>query len=392
MEQKLRRQSDRPSRPTMTALSFIMFFASLLNLIPNDNLHLWKLSILTIEFGHFFALFNILLVFVLWATTFDYLLFLINIISFVIFLSPLFLALKSENQIKKITAMTLQKSPMLHNLIHLDQIFSKIEPQKISFQRFVFADATSSDDQKLHLDLYRSLQKSKNSPWVLVVHGGGWESGETDQLPELNWYLARHGYSVVSVAYRFAPINQWPAQKDDVLKALSFIRTKSDEYGLDMNNFFILGRSAGAQIAGVLSYQLRDPGLKGYIGFYGPTDLTFGYDIGSEDDILNSRSLLRGLLGGTPFEKPEVYKDASVIEALAQNPNPVPALLFHGQMDRLAWFKHSERLADRLKQRKLPYAYIEMPWATHGFDFSLAGPSGQISTHMIEYFLNEFSR
>lgn len=376
----------------MTTLSFAMLLISLLNLIPNESINLWKLSILTTEFGHFFAIFSVILIFILWSTIFDYLLLTINLIAILIFMSPLFLALKSESQIKKTAALTLKKPASLQELIHIQQVISKIEPKKIPFQRFVYSSATQSGERSLNLDVYRSPQKPKSAPWVFIIHGGGWESGDTEQLPELNWYLAAHGFSVVSATYRFAPDNIWPAQKNDILKALSYVRERSEDFGLDMNNFFILGRSAGAQIAGVVAYQLRDPGLRGLILFYAPTDLTFGYEIGSEDDILNSRSLLRGLLGGVPFEKPEVYKDASVIEAMLQNPNPVPSLIFHGQLDRLTFYKHSERLAERLKFRKLPYAYVEMPWATHGFDYSLAGPSGQISTHLIEYFLNEFTK
>jgi acetyl esterase/lipase len=387
-----RRQSDIKSRPILSALSFGMLLISLVNLIPTESLNLWRLSVLTTEFGHFFALFNIILIFVLWASVFDYLLLAINLIAIGIFLSPLFFALRSENQIKKIAALTLQKPPSLQELIHLPQVISKIEPKRISFQRFVYFSANAAGERNLNLDLYRNSQRPHASPWVLIIHGGGWESGNTEQLPELNWYLAAHGYSVVSATYRFAPDYKWPSQKEDILKALSYVREKSDEFGLDMNNFFILGRSAGAQIAGVVAYQMKDPGLRGFISFYSPTDLTFGYEIGSEVDIINSRSLLRGFLGGTPFENPEIYKDASVIEAMLQNPNPVPSLIFHGQLDRLSFYKHSERLADRLRFRKIPYAYVEMPWATHGFDYSLAGPSGQISTHIIEYFLNSFVR
>jgi hypothetical protein len=128
-----RRQSDIKSRPILSALSFGMLLISLVNLIPTESLNLWRLSVLTTEFGHFFALFNIILIFVLWASVFDYLLLAINLIAIGIFLSPLFFALRSENQIKKIAALTLQKPPSLQELIHLPQVISKIVPKRISF-------------------------------------------------------------------------------------------------------------------------------------------------------------------------------------------------------------------------------------------------------------------
>ena len=194
----------------------------------------------------------------------------------------------------------------------------------------------------------------------------------------------------MAITYRFAPKYIWPAQKDDVHLAFDFIKAHANEFGIDLHNFFILSRSAGAQIAGAVAYQMKDPGLRGYISFYSPTDLKFGYEVGDEDDILKSRQLVRNFMGGKPIEIPENYKDASVIESLAQNPTLVPTLIFHGELDRLCWFKHSERLQMQLEARHIPHTFVRMPWATHGFDYNINGPSGQISTHLIESFLHQY--
>ncbi len=67
--------------------------------------------------------------------------------------------------------------------------------------------------------------------------------------------------------------------------------------------------------------------------------------------------------------------------------HPVPTLLLHGQPDRLVWHKHSERLYERLKAAGVPAAFIDMSWATHGFDYNLNGPGGQISTGAVDDFL-----
>lgn len=360
---------------------------SLLNLFATQNLTLWKLSVLSTEFGHVIAV--VCLFLAIWALRKkrNFKLFCLNVFAIVIFLRPMYQAFQIEQGFREQFQKSFQISNLGTPLVSLVQAYFGINHSEVEFERFIFS---KEPDRDLNLDLYRNTQKPKTSPWLLVIHGGSWEGGDSEQLPSLNWYLARHGYSVIAITYRFSPKHIWPAQKEDVQKALRFIKAHSSEFNIDLDHFFVLGRSAGAQLAGVTAFDHPEPGLKGYIALYPPTDLTFGYEAGDEDDVLQSRSLLRRFMGGTPYDKSSSYKDASVIEAMIGNPNPVPTLIFHGKLDRLTWFKHSERLLFRLEARKSPAVFVKLPWATHGFDFNSNGPGGQISTHLIESFMNRY--
>lgn len=373
---------------TLLTFSLGLFLISLLNLIATQNLLLWKISILSSEYGHDFAILSALLLIWSLRKKRNFKAILLNLFALIVFLIPISQALNLEETFRKDFQSQFQISNLGTSLVSLRQSYFGGDRDHVNFERYVFS---KSKERDLNLDLYRNTQKPKASPWLLVIHGGSWEGGDSEQVPDLNWYLARHGYSVIAVTYRFSPSYQWPAQKEDMNTAMNYIVSHAKDFGIDPNRFFVLGRSAGAQIAGVFAYTPNQIGLKGYISMYPPTDLTFGYEAGDEDDILKSRSLIRRLMGGTPYERPESYKDASVIETMLQNPNPVPTLIFHGELDRLTWFKHSERLIFRLKQRKLPAVFIQLPWATHGFDFNLNGPGGQISTHLIESFMNRYA-
>lgn len=238
----------------------------------------------------------------------------------------------------------------------------------------------------LPVDVYRSLRsEGRGAPCVIVVHGGGWDSGERTQLPELNHWLARRGFCVAAVSYRLAPAHRWPAQREDVLAAIAWLKERALELGIDAGRLVLLGRSAGGQIAQVVGYVANDPAIRGVIALYAPSDLVFGYVNTHEDDMLHSPALMRQFLGGTPETARAQYESASAINFVT-SASP-PTLLLHGRHDALAWNRHSERLAAKLAEHGVRHLYVELPWATHAFDYSLRGPGGQLTTFSVEWFL-----
>ena len=241
----------------------------------------------------------------------------------------------------------------------------------------------------LELDFYRAVGSPK-APCVIAVHGGGWNGGDRKQMPELNHWMARQGYAVAAVSYRLTPRHRWPAQHEDVLAAIEWIKEHADELGVDAERLVLFGRSAGGQIALNVAYTANDPSVRGAIGLYAPADLILGYESGREDDALGSRRLLREYLGGTPEEVPAVYADASATTHVTRE-SP-PTLLLHGKLDTLVWERHTERLAGRLKAAGVPHAVVWLPWATHAFEYELNGPGGQVTLYAIERFLARVTR
>ena len=242
---------------------------------------------------------------------------------------------------------------------------------------------------KLHLYFYRA-RSNRPSPCVVVLHTGGWDSGTPDEFVEFNSRLAGLGYSVAAIEYRLAPRWQWPAQREDVLDALRFLKSRHVALGIDPAKFVLLGRSAGGHIAETVAYGAHDPAIRGCISFYAPADMRFAYKYSREDDILHSPRLLRNFLGGTPDQAPGNYDSASAIE-LVDTGSP-PTLLLHGKFDPLVWHRQSERLAKKLAGAGVPNLLVELPWATHAFDYNPRGPGGQIAGYAVEYFLADVTR
>jgi acetyl esterase/lipase len=240
----------------------------------------------------------------------------------------------------------------------------------------------------LKLDFYRAQNaNAAGAPCVVVVHGGGWDGGERGQLPAWNHRWAARGYAVAAVSYRLAPRFIWPAQRDDVLAAIAWLKTHARELGVDATRLVLLGRSAGGQIATAVAYGARDPAIRGVVSFYAPQDMEFAWGVSREDDALNSVNLMRQYLGGPPdtADRKQLYATASAQAMIG--PATPPTLLLHGVPDTLVWHRHSERLTAALQAAGVRHFFVSLPWATHAFDFNPDGPGGQLADFAIDRFL-----
>jgi acetyl esterase/lipase len=222
------------------------------------------------------------------------------------------------------------------------------------------------------------------------VHGGSWSSGDSKQLPDLNSYLAQKGYNIAAINYRLAPKFQTPSPVEDIHNAFTYLKQHAAELNIDTSNFIILGRSAGAQIALLAAYTLHEQGLKGVIDFYGPVDMVWGYSIPSNPLIMNSRKVMDDYVGGPYSKVPDKYAACSPLFFV--NEKSVPTLIIHGTNDVLVSWIHSDKLNTRLAEAGVKHYWLKLPWATHGFDYNLYGPGGQLSTYAIEKFLNAVTK
>lgn len=236
----------------------------------------------------------------------------------------------------------------------------------------------------LSLQLYRPLQAPSPLPLVVVVHGGSWRSGSRLEMPGLSRYLAARGYAVASIDYGLAPEQTFPGPVEDLREALSWLRAHGAELGVSTGPAVLLGRSAGGQIALSAAHAGEPlPGIAGVVVFYGPNDLHLAW--AEPGDILDSRLLLGLYLGGSPAQFPERYDEASPL--LRAGKDSPPILMIHGLRDELVWPTHQMRLTAKLEGSGVPHYYLALPWATHGCDYFLSGPCGQLSTYAVERFL-----
>ena len=94
---------------------------------------------------------------------------------------------------------------------------------------------------------------------VFELHGGGFALGDVRKGDALRtWIAHRYGVNVVGVGYRLAPEHPWPAALDDVIETLEYFAGHADEYGMDPDAFYLVGYSAGANLALATCLKLQE--------------------------------------------------------------------------------------------------------------------------------------
>ncbi|MDQ8188128.1 alpha/beta hydrolase [Pelagicoccus sp. SDUM812002] len=256
--------------------------------------------------------------------------------------------------------------------------------QEVAVKELVYP--REGNTKNLAVDLY-SLGTEVERPCVVVVHGGGWNNGDRKEIASFNHWLANRGYAVASIEYRLAPENVWPAPLRDLEAAVKYLKSNADQLGIDRTRIALFGRSAGGQIVTAAASSPEFSEIRGAIAFYAPHDLEFAWAFGDEDDVLNSLDLLRNYMGGEPGTVPANYQSASAYLQEDGALRRVPTLLVHGANDTLVWVEQSRRYSERLVQAGAKSFYLELPWATHGFEFNQNGPAGQLALYSVERFL-----
>ncbi len=99
------------------------------------------------------------------------------------------------------------------------------------------------------LDVYRPRGAEGPLPTIVSVHGGGYFYGTKETYQFYCMDLARRGFAVVNYNYRLAPEYRFPAPLTDLNAVLRWVSERREEFGLDTDNLFLVGDSAGAQIA-----------------------------------------------------------------------------------------------------------------------------------------------
>src|SRR5690242_8430477 len=89
------------------------------------------------------------------------------------------------------------------------------------------------------------------APAIVLVHGGGWQSGDKASLAGIATAFAQAGFSSFSVDYRLAPAAPYPAAVDDVAAVLRWLREPAQvqRFGIDPARLGLFGVSAGGTIA-----------------------------------------------------------------------------------------------------------------------------------------------
>ncbi|GAB2778679.1 hypothetical protein GCM10027275_22650 [Rhabdobacter roseus] len=225
-------------------------------------------------------------------------------------------------------------------------------------------DIAFTKDSVMKLDIYYPTSATGNpSEVVILLHGGGWTTGDkfflsptVDQLKK-----ARKNLTIVNVNYRLVAdsVSLLSAQLSDIQASVEYLNAHADKYQIRTKNYRIAGVSAGGHLALTYAYGIDEGRNIGtVIGISAPTELSM--------QRLMDNSLWRNvqtLVGATYEQQTDKFIKASPLY-LANFRSPRTFLLF-GNRDELFSDKHGEYLVAKLKLLKVPYNYYLAPNETH---------------------------
>ena len=115
----------------------------------------------------------------------------------------------------------------------------------------------------LQARLYDATPGRRGEPIILYFHGGGWVTGDLDTYDESDRALATQAHAMVlSVAYRLAPENRFPAAHDDAFASYRWLLANASRLGADPRRIAVAGESAGGNLAINVSMAARDAHIK----------------------------------------------------------------------------------------------------------------------------------
>ena len=220
------------------------------------------------------------------------------------------------------------------------------------------------------LDVYRHTDKvGVKIPTIIDCPGGGFMAGDRKYRKGIASFLVDQlDVCVVNITYHTGEKKPFPQFTRDSLKAIEWVKEHADEYNFDLDNLYIMGDSAGAQIAAHSITVLQNEELAERLGCVRPDVKFKGAMLGCGPyDIMDALSqkiifdLARGIgnevlaIDTRKKENVENYplkKEISVLEWI--KPEFPPTLIIHTVGD-IVCLGHGEKLMKVFDEKGVPY-------------------------------------
>ena len=204
------------------------------------------------------------------------------------------------------------------------------------------------------LDVYVPDGAAASRPVVVFWHGGRWRWGDKADYRFVGAALAECGYVVLVANYRHYPQVKMPGFMDDAARAALWAEAHAGEFGGAGERLYLMGHSAGAQLAALVTLDPRyfaahgaAPHIAGVIGLSGPYDFLPLL----EEDVQDM------------FGPPPLYAQSQPINFVRADAPPM--LLIQGLKDDTVRPKNSINLAAALNAVDVPVTLKLYPKASH---------------------------
>ncbi len=229
-----------------------------------------------------------------------------------------------------------------------------------------------SPHERQVLDVY-SPRDAKNLPVVFWIHGGGWQAGDKTSVQSKPQFFMDKGFVFVSTNYRLLPDVDMATIVRDIAKSMHWVHDHIAEHGGDPQRLFVMGHSAGAQLAALVCIDdryLKAEGLslatiKGCVPVDGDT-----FDVPAIIELAETRCRVHGLPQATFGHRvkfgndPAKHRDFSAVTHVTSE-NGIPPFLILHVAEHPDTSAQAQRLGNVLKEAGVPAKVFGAKETTH---------------------------
>jgi len=201
-------------------------------------------------------------------------------------------------------------------------------------------DISYGELSRQKLDVYQPTQAGPNAGVVVFFYGGGWTSGRKQDYRFVAQALSSRGFVTIIPDYRVYPEVTFPQFIEDAAMAVRWAHDNARRWGGDPQRMFLMGHSAGAHIAAMLTldrHYLEAVGLDSH-SIRATAALSGPYDFMPRPED-------RPVLAMNATEKaPDAVEPIHFADGQAP-----PMLLVHGEEDEIVGPQNATRLAEKLR-------------------------------------------
>ena len=201
---------------------------------------------------------------------------------------------------------------------------------------------------------------------VILIHGGGWAGNDHHDMDPYMQRLYAAGIPSFSINYRLAQDAPWPAQRDDVLAAVSYVRAHAGPYGINPARIALIGSSAGGHL-GLIAASFGEGGTKirAVVSYSAPGDIQVTRDLADQGpDQAWLADVTKQLLPTEQDYCGPLCRSASA--PFTASKGDTPTLLFHSAEE---WVGVESAVKYKSAYTKyapnVPVTFVELPGTRH---------------------------
>ncbi len=240
------------------------------------------------------------------------------------------------------------------------------------------------------LDIYAPKSGEKH-PVVIFVHGGNYNSGDKrTSVYDKPIAFTSNGFVFVSIDYRLSPKVRYPAHVQDVAKSIAWVRQNVNRYGGNPNRLYLMGHSAGAQLAALVSTDgrfLAAEGLKltclsGVVLLDGGT-----YDLTSTARFSQKHDMLFAAFG----KDPHVWWQASPLNNISEGKGIPPFFILYKSGRRDGWAQ-SQAFSNALRNAGVRTVLKSFNKSHAALNEQIGGSQDIPTKEVLEFLSNQYQK